>query len=104
MAVSVSCHIAAVAYVVFAMREKKRESEAKISDIFSFSSFKEGFSVVLRKREESGMRGVVVATVVICCFCQFAWGVRWTFLVFVEKSVLCNLNFATFPRHNNKVF
>ena len=94
MAVSVSCHIAAVAYVVFAMREKKRESEAKISDIFSFSSFKEGFSVVLRKREESGMRGVVVATVVICCFCQFAWGVRWTFLVFVEKSVLCNFNFA----------
>ena len=78
LAVSVACHIGAVAYVVFAMREKKRESEAKLSDIFSFSSFKEGFSVVLRKREP-GMRRVVVATVVICCLCQFAWGVRWPF-------------------------
>ena len=76
LAVSVACHIGAVAYVVFAMRENKRESEAKLSDIFSFSSFKEGFSVVLRKREP-GMRRVVVATVVICCLCQFAWGVRW---------------------------
>jgi len=76
MAVSVACHIAAVSYVVFVMREKKQESSAKLSDIFSFSSFKEGFSVVLRKRE-AGMRRVVVATVVICCLCQFAWGVRF---------------------------
>ena len=77
MAVSVSCHLAALAYVVFAMREKKQESKAEMSDIFSFSSFKEGFSVVFRARE-AGMRAVVVATVVIYCLCQFSWGVRWT--------------------------
>ena len=78
MAVSVSCHLTALAYVVFAMREKKQDSKAKMSDIFSFSSFKEGFSVVFRARE-AGMREVVIATVVICCLCQFAWGVRWPF-------------------------
>ena len=75
MAVSVACHLASLAYVAFAMEEKKQESKVKIRDIFSFSSFLEGFSVVFRKRE-SGMRRVVVATVLICCLCQFAWGVR----------------------------
>ena len=75
MAVSVACHLASLAYVAFAMEEKRQESKVKIRDIFSFSSFLEGFSVVFRKRE-SGMRRVVVATVLICCLCQFAWGVR----------------------------
>ena len=39
MVVSVACHIAAVAYVVFAMREKKRESEPEMRDILPKLSF-----------------------------------------------------------------
>ena len=75
IAVSASCHLLALLYVVFVMEKKETVGEIGPKDIFNFKSFFDGVSVVFRKRK-NGHRRIIITVIVVAFLCEFTMGAR----------------------------